>query len=283
VEAQGLVTLGGSTDVKSFVTAKSALSLSNNAMIRGSARSTTAGITNGGTINGSAYYCTGSTPGGTVGGSRIPECPNPPGPPVQSFQPFTYVASDWQSKGYDISHTYTGSTACAQAQTFVSALAAGPAANYVVRINNTCSFTVPNVTLKGSLAIISNGDIKGSGSTSIGVFGGSTPNPPYTLHLMANILNSPAAAGGLACPSNAGFSMSAGNNFPAGISLLIYSACDVSFTGNATAAFQGQIIAGGEVKFASGSNITYRPIKIPGTTANGFTESLHYRREVTNS
>ena len=51
------------------------------------------------------------------------------------------------------------------------------------------------------------------------------------------------------------------------------ASCDVTFTGNSTASIQGQIVSGRTVKFASGSNITYKPIYIPGISPNGFAET----------
>ena len=273
VEAQGSITLSGATDVKNFAVAKGALSISNNSIVRGTAQSTASSLTNGGVVSGDAIYCTGAAPGGTVTGSRIQSCPNPAGPPTQSFQPFTYTATDWSSKGYTI-NTYTS---CSTAQTFLSAL---PIGNYVVRINSTCSLTIPNVTLRGNVAIITNGDISGTGSTSFAVSG--SPDPNYVLSLMGNVLNSPAVTGGPTCSSNSGITLAAGATFPSGVDVLFYTPCDVRFTGNATAAIQGQIIAGRDVKFSSGSNITYKPIYVPGISPNGFAESLHYRREVEN-
>jgi hypothetical protein len=56
----------------------------------------------------------------------------------------------------------------------------------------------------------------------------------------------------------------------------------VKFTGNATASIQGQIVAGGDVTFSSGSSITYKPIIVPGTNPVGFRESVRYRSEVTD-
>jgi hypothetical protein len=273
VEAQGSLNLSGTTDVKSMATSKGPLSISNNSIVRGDARSTASSLTSGGVVSGSAYYCTGSAPGGTVTGSTIQECPNPAGPPVQSFNQFSFVAADWQAKGYTV-NTYTS---CSSAQAFLSAI---PTGNYVVRLTNSCGLTLPNITMRGNLAVITNGDLSGTGSTSISV--PSTPNPPYTLSLMANVLNAPAVTGGPTCGNNAGISLAAGTTFPAGVDVLFYTPCDVRFTGNATAAIQGQIISGHDVKFASGSNITYKPIYIPGISPNGYSESLQYRREITN-
>ena len=268
VEAQGTITLSGTTDVKNFATSKGALSISNNSIVRGDARSTTSSVTNGGVVSGNAYYCTGSAPGGTVTGSRIQACPNPPGPPTQTFTPFVYTESDWTARGYVVQPF----ASCAAAQTWLNAV---PLGNYVVRITPTCSLTIPNVTLRGNLAIISNGDIAGTGATSFSVSG--TPNPNYVLNLMANVTSSTAS-----CGANSGVTLAAGASFPAGVDGLFDSPCDVRFTGNATANIQGQIIAGRDVRFSSGSDITYKPIYVPGTSPSGFSESLHYRREVTN-
>lgn len=273
VEAQGYLNLSGTTDVKNAAMSKGALSIGNNSIVRGDARSTTSSLTNGGVVSGNAHYCTGGVPGGTVSGSRIQECPNPPGPTVQGFTPFTFNAADWQAKGYTV-NTYSS---CSLAQTFLNAL---PTGNYVVRLTNSCGLTLPNVTMRGNIAVISNGDLSGTGSTSISV--PSTPNPHYQLSLMANVLNTPAVSGGPTCSSNSGISMVAGTTFPNGVDVLFYTPCDVKFTGNATAAIQGQIISGRDVTFSSGSNITYKPLYIPGTSPTGYDEKLRYRREITN-
>lgn len=271
VISQGSILLSGSADVKGNATARSTLNISNsNASVRKDARSTTASVANSGTVNGSAYYCTGSAPGGTVAGSKVKEC-RPNEPLVEPFQTFTFVASAWQEQG----HTVNTFAACSDAQAFLAAL---PAGDQVVRVNNTCDLTIPAVTMRGSLAIITNGTIKGSGQTSITRTGSS---PTWTLDLMSHVTYSPVTTGGPSCPNNAGITLSAGVTFPTAVDVLFYTACNVTFSGNASANIQGQIIAGGDVTFTSaGANITYKPIIVPGTASVGFRESVRYRSEV---
>lgn len=272
VDAQGSITLSGQTDVRQNVTARGALSISNNAIVRGHARSSTSSVSNSGTINGNAFYCTGSAPGGTIAGAKVAEC-KPELPTARGFKRIGFTAADWSDPAADPAYTVLSYGSCAAAETALANLATG---NFVIRA--TCSsLTLPAVTLRGHVAVIATGDIKGSGQTSIARVGSS---PDYTLKLMANVPTSPATADPATCSSNSGISLSGGTTFPPNVDVLFYSPCDVRFTGNSTAAIQGQIISGRQVSFSSGSTITYKPVLVPGTNPVGFRQSVRYRSEI---
>jgi hypothetical protein len=276
VYSQGSVLMSGQAEVKRSVIAKTSVTVGQNAMIREDGRAATGSLTNNGTINRNAYYCTGSAPSGTVVGAKVQECKPVDTPPAETFPVRSYVPGSWQTDGYDTSNTFTS---CSTAEAFLSSLGSQPAANYVVRVNSTCLLTIPAVTLSGSLAIIADGDIRGTGSTTVTRSGSS---PQFTLQLWSNLANTPLTTGGPACGANSGISLAAGTTFPDGVDVLFYTACDVTFTGNATANIQGQIIAGRDVRFtSSGANITYKPILVPGApNPIGFRESVRYRSEI---
>ncbi|MEX2394130.1 MAG: hypothetical protein WD826_06595 [Actinomycetota bacterium] len=269
VEARGTLSLGGNTEVKRNATSLGQMSLGGNSIIRGDARSSTSSISNGSIINGSAYYCTGSPPGGVVDGSKIQECPNPSLPLARPFPRFTYDATDWISAGYSI-QTFNGANACTDARNFIrDGIASG---DQVVRITNTCQLSFSGnpkeIPVKGNLAIISDGSLSVSAGNHFAPVPSSTK---WKLHLLFDI-NRTAP-----CPSGTGVSF-AGNTSTGGTDALIYSPCNVSFTGGSFS-LEGQVI-GGTVTFSSTSNITYRSVLIPGTNPNGFTPSMRYRREI---
>ena len=277
VMAQGSIVLGGTTDVKKEVVAKGALSIGGGAIVRGNARSSTAGVTNGSVVYGNAYYCTGSAPGGTIYGAKVRECPNPTLPSVPqippsfgagSFPVFSYVPGDWQNSGYTLQTFSSGNNAdCTNAKNFIEAISSG---NYVVRIVSGCDlrWTAGSVVnTKGNLAIISNGTLTMAGGASFGNTSGTT----HKLHLMFNVNNSrPCTTTGVSFTGNT--STGSTND------TLIYDPCEIKFTGGSIV-MTGQIV-GGTVTFGSNSTITYHSVTIPGANPSGFGEKEQYRREV---
>jgi hypothetical protein len=278
VMAQGSIVLGGTTDVKKDAVAKGALSSGGSAIVRGNARSSTAGITNASIIYGNAYYCTGSAPGGTINGSKIHECPNrtlPTAPPIPlqfgggSFPVFTFVPTDWQNSGYTIQTYSTGTNAdCTAAQAFINAITSG---NWVVRIISPCDLRWSGgavVNVRGNLAIISDGTLTMVGGST---FGNPSPSTIRKLHLLFNI-NTPRPC------SVTGVSFTGNTSTGTGNQALIYDPCTIKFTGGSVV-LDGQVV-GGTVTFGSSSTIQFHTVTIPGTNPNGFAEKEKYRREV---
>jgi Tfp pilus assembly protein PilX len=275
VYAQGSLTLKGGADVKQDAVSKLGFTTRGSPIIRGNARSSTAGMSfsNSTIVNGNAFYCTGSAPSGSIGGSKTQQC-DPTQPPVQSWtgaQPkqFTYVQADWQNRGYIVQNFSDagGVTACTQAKTFMATITSG---DYVIRINSTCNLAYANfdtLNLKGNMLIVSDGTWSmdghalvtagsGNSSTALFVFNYSTPRPCATT----------------------GISFNSQAMIDSTVSALIYTPCQVTF-GAQSAALSGQIVAGG-VSFGAGATITTVPILIPGQSQNGFQQSMRYRREI---
>lgn len=248
------------------------------ALVDDDAKSTTGSVTvDPGTVQGRAYYCTGSEPT-NVQGQKIPTCALE-APPSNPFPEIKFVESLWDDEGYLIL-TFTD---CTLARTYVQGTAAGtfqggagvpaPYTGVVVYIDSTCVYSPTNnasVTLGKDLAILTEGSLSfsqrstwnGSGSTK-------------KLHLM-----SPYPAAGLpSCPTQ---NISIGQlvSFNSLVTTFVYSPCTVSMLNN-NSSFQGQVI-GGTVNVGNLFNMTYKPILVPGSQVLivGFEQDVAYIREV---
>jgi hypothetical protein len=261
VFAQGGINVSGNASLRRDAWANGAILLSNNASVLGNVTSSTSSIrvNNNGKIHGNARAGTTIT-AGTNGilGTRTPNSPQGP-PPVRSFPTYTFNAADWTAAGYQVS-THT---ACAPAKSFIRSITGG---NWVVRITGDCllEWTRDAPTVRGNLAIISDGGMSHSSNTQWRASGG-----PWNFHVFMGMDN-PSQPCNITFSSNSGI----GTNLRA----LLYTPCTVSFASNSSVA-TGQIF-GGTVSFASNSGITYLPVTVPGVPGEGFKEDIEYIREV---
>jgi hypothetical protein len=272
----GRLTLQGGTIIHQTANSKDALSISNNSQIVGTARSSLAGITGGGSIGGTAYYCTGSAPGNAA--ATIHECNSTlPVVPNWSTVAFTFDASKWTppSSTYAI-NTYSGSgsTPCDNAYTFLTSptgwvLSPG---DYVLRISSSCTLSIKTaVTMYGNLAIISDGSFS---MNSQGAFNSASAR---TLFLMFNINTPPP------CTSTTGISLNAQSTISNNVQEVFYTPCAISFgAGSGALNVNGQIFAG-SVSFGGGANIIASAIGFPGQDGVGFGLKMTYRREIVGS
>ena len=248
------------------------------------AKSTTSSVTvTTGAVGGNAYYCTGTAPGSGVAGQKIQTC-SLGAPPTTAFPQIPYAPAAWTDQGYYVNPTYTGASACTNAQNYVEGTGAGTfnggagvPAGYtgaVVYINATCTFSASNnatISLGKNLAIITTGSISLSQRSNWnGVT--STKNlyfmSPYPATL--NCATSPQA-------------VSLGNltSFNNLVDTFVYSPCTVTMNNN-NSSFQGQVI-GGTVSIGNQFNMNYKPILVPGAEIVGFEQDIAYIREVSSS
>jgi hypothetical protein len=272
----GVLSLQGGTIIHQGANSKDLLSISNNSQIVGNARSSLASITGGGSIGGTAYYCTGSAPSGAT--AAVPDCSTTlPLTKDWNDVKFIYKEEDWTppSLTYNVL-SFSGLTACDQAYTFLTG-GTWVSGDYVLRINGTCSNTATPqplqikkaVALKGNLAIISDASFD---LTSQGSFTSSTAR---NLFLMFNIGTTPP------CNNITGINFGAQGSIGSNIQEVIYTPCAISF-GAGSGAFNvnGQVY-GGAVSFGGGASVIAALVPIPGHDGVGDALKMTYRREIT--
>ena len=274
--AQGGVTMGSNAEVKKDVWAKGAISLSSGATIRGAA---TAGdmppaspvnitLANNARIYGTATASgsiTGGLPGGTRKANQLTVAP----PPARPYPTFTYTQSDWtnQQAGYAPQiFTGPGPAACSSAESFIKNTWTG--GSLLVRVASTCLLTFTNhpYTVRGNLAIISDGPITFNTGARFSTVAGATAN----VFLIA----------GLSGVAPCNLTMRTNSGFGPGTSTLIYTpaTCTADISSN-TAIAEGQILAG-TINFHHTAQYSYKRLTVPGTGAGGFKQDVMYKREI---
>ncbi|MBI3648784.1 MAG: pilus assembly PilX N-terminal domain-containing protein [Actinobacteria bacterium] len=251
------------------------------------AKATTGGVsvpsTTGGTVKGSAYYCTGSAPGSNVLGAKIQTCSLGPPPAPASYPHVVFDQSAWESQGYWVHPFFTGSSACTDAQKYVesnnsgsdnySADAVAHPGGVLVRIQATCTYqnsvSNPTINLGSNLAIITDGGINLANK--------NTWNGVTSMRSLYFI--SDWRTGSPDCPTQ---NISVGNltAFNNLVQVSFYTPCTVTL--NNLGSFYGQVI-GSTLAITNNFTLNYRPVLIPGAHVTGFKEDIAYIREVRTS
>ncbi len=283
VYAQGSATIAQGV-VKANVWAKNAVGLSSGIQVMGDGTSSTSSITlsNNSTINGNAKAGT-TISGGTINGTITQNSPS--GPPPQLPLPkycwpggATLAAPPYcdgtnstlnafAAAGYTILPTFA---TCAAAKTWISAM---PAGNYVVRVSPQCALSWGNnstVSIKGNLAIFTDGSFATVNQTNWNAVGGS-----FTMFIVRPYVWGLNCAGG-----GSDFNVSNNTNFN-GLQLFVYSQCTINFGNNNAGGVNGQII-GGTVNITNQMVMNYVPITAPGFNLTGYDVGISYLREVKN-
>lgn len=275
----GTANIGTNAHIYASVWANGSVTVNHpGALIDGDIKSTTAGTTvTTGTVQGSAYYCTGSAPGANVQGSKIQTCTLGK-PPTFGFPLIQYSQSAWQDEGYYIYDVSDTGNECTNARNYIEGTGAGtynggagvPAgySGVVVRISTTCSFSVTNnasVNMSTNLAIVTNGGINLNNNSHFTGTGGTKD-----LFFM-----SPYNGSTRNCPTQ-DVTLTNKSNFTS-VEVSVYSVCTASVSNNNT--FNGQII-GYNTTINNNFTMNYRPVLIPGTDVVGFDQDIAYIREV---
>jgi hypothetical protein len=268
VYSQGSATIAQGI-VKQDVWAKNAVSLSSGIEVFGNGTSSTSSISlsNNSTIDGNAKAGT-TISGGTIKGTKTPNSPSG-APPAIALPQLTYNQQAWVDNGY----TVVNYADCNLAKAFI--INPPTAANYVVRISPTCALSFSNnttITVKGNLAIITDGSITTVNQTNWNAVGG-----PWIIYFIR-----PYQAG-LNCTKPSPYDMSVSNNtnFNNGNKVFVYSQCNVDFGNNNAGGAVGQVI-GGTVTITNQMTLNYYPILVPGFNLVGYNAQPSYVREVTN-
>jgi hypothetical protein len=266
----GSAELHNNAVIKGNLWARDDVDLENPATVESAALSSEGDIVGSGFVNGDA------TAGGdvddsslTIGGS-ITEFVSMPDVPTQTFPTITWDAAAWTADGYTI-NTYSGSSACTEAKTFINGTWSG---NYVVRItgSNPCTLTysgpTTNISVNGNLAVVTDWGISLQNRSNWNGIG-STKN----LHFLSV---APAAS----CPPSG----TSNKNIEVG-NLTSFNSTNVSFytpckaTMNNQNAFSGQVLAK-DVVIGNNFTMSYKPVLVPGTTGvTGFKQDISYIHE----
>lgn len=234
----------------------------------------------------SGTSCTGCTTQ-KIGGTVTANSPLPP-PPVQALPPVYFKPTAWQNAGYTILRTF-GPGECNAANNYV--FRATPTPNVqvavtkeVVRITDpTCVLTNPNnvtVTLPHDIAIISDGEIKFSQSSTIR----SSSSEIRTLFLQTPTMyrtGVPEAPDTLQpCLGTQGDISTAQLTEFQRVQVSIYTPCTVTVVNNSAGSI-GQIY-GGQVNISNQGTLAYPgPILIPGAgEVTGYRVDKAFTREV---
>jgi hypothetical protein len=253
------------------------------ALIDGDVKSTAGGTTvSGGTVSGSAYYCTGSAPSASrVLGSRVQTC-SLGKPPTFGFPKIQFSATAWEDEGYYIYDVPDTGDECTNARNYIEGTTsgtydggAGVPSGYtgvVVRISGTCTYTNTNnknVTLGTNLALVTNGQVDlANNSTWTG--SGSTKDIFFL---------SPWNGSSAICVSTTQNITISNKNTFTNAEVSVYTVGTASVANNNT--FNGQIV-GCNTIINNNFTMNYRPVLIPGTDVVGFEQDVAYIREVSN-
>jgi cytoskeletal protein CcmA (bactofilin family) len=265
VWAQGFVQLEGNSEVKEDVWSGTYVQLDTGSRVLGNARAATSYLNLG---TGAHVFGDGRAggpitlgSGAAIDGLQVPNTATDPPDPIE-FPVFTYNPAAWANPdagAYNIQLP----TTCLAARTFINS---GLTGNWVVRIPFPCDLNITtgqSPTLRGNLAIISDGSLTMSSNSEFKSDGGN-----HTLHLIF----------GLGEVDPCGIRFNSNTRIASGIKALLYTPCDIDLNSNSLVV-EGQMFAGG-VNFNSNSDLTFDAIDVPGIGASRFDEDIRYIREV---
>jgi Tfp pilus assembly protein PilX len=282
---QGSATISNSTTVDGTLWAKNAITMSGQSLVTGDAISSQGNISisNPAHIYGNAKAMGTITSTSLIQGTSSPSTSGLADPPTQTFPQLTFDSTQqtaWQNAGWDTtSHSYSGASACTNAQAFLTGLSsnAGPY-KYVVRINTACQLALSGfaLTMNGDLAIITDGSICMTNLNTFQAVGG-------VRNLMMIVRYGSPVPGSWKCPDNSSISVSNLTNFSdlAGANQLqtfLYSPYQINLSNNT--GLTGQVY-GSPVNAVNQTTLNYVPVFVPGiSTVVGFRQNVQYIREV---
>ena len=272
IYAQGTVSMSSGSEVKKSVSAKGTITMQSASIIRGSATATGPPNANISMHNNAHVYgdatASGVANGGAVDGTRSSGVTGLAPPPVRPYPVFVYDPVDWMEAGFTNPGDFSGPSACTNAETYIRST--WTTGNLLVRITapgSTCTLTFGNnpYSVKGNLAIISNGPVRFSTGARFSISGA-----PVNVFLIA----------GLSGIAPCDITMNTNSGFGPGTTTMIYTPqnCTANLTSN-TAITEGQILAG-TVNFHHTAQFSYKRLTVPGTGAGGFKQDVFYKREI---
>jgi hypothetical protein len=203
--------------------------------------------------------------------------------PVAPSQPFPHLLGDaatlnstWAGDGWTI---LVDSGSCSNVVSRISAAAASTGKTLFA---TTCpvNFSSVSITFKGDFAVFTGAGITTSQHVT---FNANTARNIYMVVPWDNYDSSLHS-----CPAG---NISFGNNFQtaAGVSLMSYTPCDLSYSNNNTSNNFGQLYAGGTVTISNNFGMTYQPLPLPTGALDpnylptlSYTVGILYKRETTS-
>ena len=258
--------------IKANVWANNYVHLSNGLQAFGNATSSTSyiSLSSNSTVFGNAKAGT-TISGGTIQGTSTANSPSGP-PPQVPLPHLTYNQCAWTcAPPTGAGYTEVDYSSCAAAQAFITNGAVG---DYVVKVSPTCALSWGNnstVTLKGNVAIITDGSFTTVNQTNWNSVGGT-----WTLYVIR-----PWQAGLNCATGNYNINVSNNTNFNNNMKLFVYSQCTINFGNNNAGGVNGQII-GGTVNITNQMTMNYVPILVPGFNLTGYNVQPSYLREIEN-
>lgn len=260
VLAQGSVLIQSGSEIRKDVWSNVGITLKSNTKIAGNATSSTSSVT-GGKVYGNARAGTSIT--SQVFGTSTPNTPSA-APPARSYPTFVYSSADWAADGYTVRNYSDCASALAGLNSWWGA---GSGAN-VLRVTGGCTLNLGNVSVRGHLAIVTDGPIEFGTNARLTAVGG-----PWNVHVFGGLNG--ASGCKITFKSNAGI----GANLPA--LLYVPANCTIESLSN-TYLNAGQVI-GGFLVFKHTSTFIYQRLAVPGIGIGGFKQDVSYKREVPTS
>jgi Tfp pilus assembly protein PilX len=280
---QGSATISNSTTVDGTLWAKNAITMSGQSLVTGDATSSQGNIS----ISNPAHIAGNAKAMGTIASTSLIQGTSSPStsgladPPTQTFPLLTFDStqqSAWTNAGWDTtSHTYSGASACTNAQVFLTGLSSnvGPY-KYVVRINTACQLALSGLSLmmNGDLAVITDGSIC---MTNLNTFQATGGVRQLMMIVQKNATNSSK------CSDNSSISVSNLTNFndlsgDNQLQTFLYSPYQINLSNNS--GLTGQVY-GSPVNAVNQTTLNYVPVFVPGiSTVVGFRQNVQYLREV---
>jgi hypothetical protein len=262
VWAQGFVQLESNSEVKEDVWSGTYVQMDQSSRVLGNARAATSHLN----LDTGAHVFGDGRAGGpitlgsgaAIDGIQVPNTATDPPEPI-AFPEFTYDPVAWTQAGYNVQVVAD----CLTARTFINS---GLAGNWVVRIPVSCDLNIPvgsSPTIRGNLAIISNGSLTMASNSQFRSDGGN-----HNLHLIF----------GLGEVDPCGITFNSNTRIASGLKTLFYTPCNINLNSNSLVV-EGQMFAGG-VNFNSNSDLTFDAIEVPGVGVSRFDEDIRYIREI---
>lgn len=189
------------------------------------------------------------------------------GPPDPEFPSFTFVSADWTAAGYTIRSTYSN---CSTAVSDINNWFGAASGSYVVRVTPACAMTFTDnttYTVKGNLAVITDGGITFGTNAKLVPAAGTGP---WNVYLFAGMANT--APCDLTTSTNSGVA--------SGLNALFFANTNCAVTMNSNVSLAAGQIFAGTVNWNNNVSFGYKQVPVPGGAANAASQDVKCIREV---
>jgi len=187
--------------------------------------------------------------------------------PTQTFPSFTFVSADWTAAGYTIRSTCSN---CSTAVSDINNWFGAASGSYVVRVTPACAMTFTDnttYTVKGNLAVITDGGITFGTNAKLVPAAGTGP---WNVYLFAGMANT--APCDLTTSTNSGVA--------SGLNALFFANTNCAVTMNSNVSLAAGQIFAGTVNWNNNVSFGYKQVPVPGGAANAASQDVKCIREV---